>query len=421
MPIIIDRRKNPGKKNLSNRQRFIDRFKGQIRDAARKGIRDRSISDDGDQEITISGTGTDEPRFSHRSDSGEWEYILPGNRDYMPGDAIEKPKKSGGGGRGTEGGLGRGEDEFSFLLTYDEYLDLIFDDLELPDLIKASEKVIQGHKMRRAGFTTAGVPSNLNVERTAIAGLSRRIALRSPKLLRISELEDLLKSETDEVERKKLLEEIDLLKRRALAIGFLDNVDLRYNNFVPQPQPITQAVMFCVMDVSYSMGQQEKIIAKKFFLLLHLFLKRQYKDIQVVFVRHHEIADECDEDAFFSSRESGGTMVSTAYELVESIIKARYPTDSWNIYVAQASDGDNYSSDNRQSKELLGNILDVSQFMAYIEICRRQEDLFMMHTSTLWDAIEEVKEFHSNVAMQKIHKESDVVSVFRKFFLKTDK
>jgi uncharacterized sporulation protein YeaH/YhbH (DUF444 family) len=420
LPIIIDRRKNPGKKNLSNRQRFIDRFKGQIRDAAKKSIGDRSITDSGDQEITIPGTGTDEPRFTHRQDGGEWDYILPGNRDYVPGDTIDKPQGGAGGGRGTEGSRGNiGEDEFQFVLSYDEYLDIIFDDLELPDLVKASEKVITAHKMRRAGFTTAGVPSNLNVERTAIAGIGRRMALRSTKISRIRELEALLETEADPDEKAKIIEEIQELKIRANAVSFLDRVDLRYNNFVPQPIPVTRAVMFCVMDVSYSMGESEKIIAKKFFLLLHLFLRRQYKDIDVVFVRHHEEAEECDEETFFTSRASGGTVVSTAYEEVHRIIKDRYSPDEWNIYVAQASDGDNFSNDKNRSMELLEAIIKTAQFMAYIEISRRQPDLLFAHETDLWSVIDDVRSRNPKIAMQIIHREDDVISVFRKFFERT--
>lgn len=416
-PIIIDRRKNPSKKNLSNRQRFIERFKSRIRDAARKHIKDRKILDEGDQEISISGKGIDEPRFTHRKDSGDWDYVLPGNREYLPGDTIDKPQQGGGNGKGTQGGKdSKGEDDLTFVLSYDEYLDIIFDDLELPDLVKSSEKQITDHQMRRAGFTTAGVPSNLNIEKTAIAGLGRRIALRSPKLARIRDLEERLAIEENTDEKTKIIEEIQTLRIRANAISFLDRVDLRYNNFVPQPKPITQAVMFCIMDVSYSMGEEEKIIAKKFFLLLHLFLRRRYRDIDVIFVRHHEEAEECDEETFFTSRASGGTIVSTAYEVVDDIIKKRYPSNDWNIYIAQASDGDNYSYDNIAARDLLEGIIKVSQFMAYIEICRRQEEMIFLHASSLWEVLEEVCEQYPQISMEKIHREGDVISVFRKFF-----
>jgi len=196
-------------------------------------------------------------------------------------------------------------------------------------------------------------------------------------------------------------------------------VDLRYNNFVQQPKPITQAVMFCVMDVSYSMGEDEKIIAKKFFMLLHLFLQRQYKGVEVVFIRHHEEAEECDEQTFFTGRVSGGTVVSTAYDAVAKVIKDRYPPNDWNIYVAQASDGDNYGQDRDLARERLESVIKHTQFMAYIEICRRYDDLMFIHETNLWEVLDDAREMHPQISMQRITREEDVVMVFRKFFEKS--
>lgn len=420
--IIIDRRKNPGKKSLSNRQRFMERFREDLKRAARKNINPRKISNDGAQEVSISGSDIDEPKFNHNPGDGQWDYVLPGNKEYIPGDYINKPKGGAGGGGGKKGGInGEGEDEFSFLLSYDEYVDLIFDDLELPDLIKKSEKVISAHQMRRAGYTTAGVPSNLNIEKTAISGLSRRIALKSPKLSEIHKLEEKLESETDEEQKKLILEEIERLKIRANAISYLDNVDLRYNNFVPQPKPMLQAVMFCVMDVSFSMGENEKIIAKKFFILLHLFLKRRYKNIEVVFVRHHEKAEECDEETFFTSRTSGGTVVSTAYEVVDNVIKERYNPNDWNIYVAQISDGDNYSHDSQPLEDLMSKVMPIVQFLAYVEISQAQTDYMYYGNTTLWETIKEVKNNFPQIEMNKVYNEREIISVFREFFTKGTK
>ena len=103
--------------------------------------------------------------------------------------------------------------------------------------------------------------------------------------------------------------------------------------------------MFCLMDVSGSMDEERKDIAKRFFILLYLFLTRNYERIEVVFIRHHTIAKEVDEDEFFHSRESGGTVVSSALKLMQEIIRERYPLTEWNIYAAQASDGDNWDDD----------------------------------------------------------------------------
>jgi uncharacterized sporulation protein YeaH/YhbH (DUF444 family) len=422
LPTIIDRRKNPSQKSLSNRQRFIERFRDQIKDSAKRSIKGRSISDSGDQEVSIDDpSGIDEPHFRNNPDFGERDIVLPGNDGHLPGDSIKKPQSDTSDGRGGAK-KAEGEDEFTFLLSYDEYLNMIFDGLELPDLIKTSDAFITTHQLKHAGFTTTGVPTNLNIERTAIAGLSRRIALKSPKILRIAELEKLLEEETDEEKRTSILAEIEELRIRSNAIRFLDNVDLRYNNFVPQPKPITKAVMFCIMDISYSMGEREKTISKKFFLLLHLFLKKKYKDLDVIFIRHHEEASECSEQEFFTSRSTGGTMVSTAYDLTKRIIDDRYPVSDWNIYVAQTSDGDNYDADNEVCAVMLDKLLPLCQFFSYIEIVSPRDDGFIYNfysnttESFLWEIIHLVANKYSHVEMEQIVDEDDIVAVFRSFF-----
>lgn len=437
--IIIDRRKNPKAKSLSNRQRFVQRAKAAIRESAKKALGDRSISDTGDAVVSVPTEGLDEPHFRTEPTIGEYDYVLPGNEQFIPGDRIQKPEDENGEGRG-KGGSGEGdggEDDFSFALTHDEFLDVIFDDLELPDLIKQSEKNAVAFVNRRAGHTNAGIPSNLNIERTAVAGISRRIALRAPKMARIRELEaeveqvkeDMaLEAKREEWDRVGALElrladlndEITTMRARAMAISYLDDVDLRYNNFVKQPRPITQAVMFCVMDVSYSMGEREKIIAKKFFVLLHLFLKRRYKHLDVVFVRHHDRANECDEETFFTSREGGGTVVSSGYEMVRSIIKSRYPVEDWNIYMAQASDGDNFDHDNPNVTRLLDELLPDMQHFTYIEIAHPYyyRGYGRGQNSNLWNTIEDLEAKHPNMSMGDIEDEKQVITVFRNLFKK---
>jgi uncharacterized sporulation protein YeaH/YhbH (DUF444 family) len=440
--IIIDRRKNPKAKSLSNRQRFVARAKKSIRDSAKRALVGKSMSDTGDTYINVPADGIEEPHFRHDPSVGEYDYVLPGNQEYIVGDMIGKPPKQDGGGKGGGNGEGDGgEDEFNFALSYEEYLNVIFDDLELPDLIKKTERNTIAFVNRRAGYTASGMPSNLNAERTAVAGMARRIALKAPKMKRIHELEaelaDLMEiSEVqvfggeDKVEtNRRILElenEITSLRAKATAIAYLDNVDMRYNNFVKQPKPITQAVMFCMMDVSYSMGEREKIIAKKFFILLHLFLKRRYENIDVVFVRHHDKAEECDEDTFFTGRVSGGTVVSTGYDKIKEIIASRYNSEDWNIYMAQASDGDNFTSDNdRVTKMLSEDLLPVVQHFTYIEIEDGERAQFMSNygilNSNLWQTIEPLTKQFDNISCAKIEHERDVIRVFRKLFNKDKK
>jgi len=216
--------------------------------------------------------------------------------------------------------------------------------------------------------------------------------------------------------------EIAELQARASGIPYLDKTDLRFHNTVKHPQPITQAVMFCLMDVSGSMTEHMKDLAKRFYILLYVFLKRQYKDVQVVFIRHTHEAMEVDEDTFFHSPETGGTVVSTAYIEMNRVVKERFPIDQWNIYAAQASDGDNTASDNDKSHNLLIHMLPYIQYMTYIECTRSQENFppgFVRRESDLWQMMKGIVAEHPNkVAMRAIGHKDQLIEVFRSLFRK---
>jgi uncharacterized sporulation protein YeaH/YhbH (DUF444 family) len=208
-----------------------------------------------------------------------------------------------------------------------------------------------------------------------------------------------------------LHEEIERLRARLRAVPFIDTFDLRYSNRVQQPQPTTQAVMFCLMDVSGSMDKTRKDLAKRFFTLLYLFLKRNYERIDVVFIRHHTVAKEVDEQEFFYSRETGGTVVSSALTLMRDIMRDRYPVSSWNIYAAQASDGDNWHHDSPSCREILiKQIIPKVRYFAYIEITPDRHQ-------SLWEAYEDVKKtFPQHFAMRQIDEPADIYPVFRELF-----
>jgi uncharacterized sporulation protein YeaH/YhbH (DUF444 family) len=422
MANIIDRRpaNNSDNKSLSNHQRFMERAKHVIRDMAHKAMGKRSMDDKSDQSITVPSNDINEPRFTHSDSTGENDRILPGNKEFSAGDKIKKPKKGGGDGGSGDGDPskdGESTDDFKFVINYEEYLNLIFDDLELPDLIKKSQKSTVSFSRQRAGHSNYGNPSNLNIEKTMISGISRRIALKTPKLSKIAELLKELETETDEDRRKEIEEEISVLRKRANAISFLDDVDLRYNNFKAVPKPQTSAVMFCVMDVSASMGEREKFIAKKFFLLLQLFLSRKYKGVEVVFIRHHETASECDETDFFTSQESGGTAASTAYALTEKIIQERYPAADWNIYVANVSDGDNFSSDTKECVDVITRLAPQIQYLTYLEVTKTGYYMeYYAHDSSLLSMFKDLSNKFSNIAFGSVIDDNDIVIAFRKFF-----
>jgi uncharacterized protein len=348
------------------------------------------------------------------------DHVLPGNKQFVKGDKVPRPP-SGDGGRGSRGSPdGDGEDGFRFVLSKDEFLDIFLEDLELPDLAKKAVKQTEFPAYARAGYSVTGSPASLSLVRTLRHSLSRRQALRRPSLSELEELEAriaALREAGDDPVSLAALEEkhVKTLARRK-RIPFIDPYDLRYKRFEPVPKPIAQAVMFCLMDVSGSMTESMKDLAKRFFMLLHLFLARRYRHVEVVFIRHTHEAQEVDEQTFFYSTETGGTVVSTALEEMKRVIAKRYPVGSWNIYAAQASDGDNTSDDNSRAVTLLDQVLlPLSQYFAYIEVGSEDKDWTAPDTE-LWNAYKVLRKPGANLAMRKVRRRTDIFPVFRDLF-----
>nr|WP_145545395.1 YeaH/YhbH family protein [Variovorax boronicumulans] len=415
---IVDRRNDSKNKSSVNRSRFIRRFKGQIRKAVSDAINKRGLKDlDEGEKIGIPGKDIDEPQFEHGR-GGVWDAVRPGNDRFNAGDQVDRPKGGGGGGGGKGQASNEGEslDEFVFTLTKDEFLDIFFDEMALPNLVKQQLAQIEQFKRTRAGFVQTGVPTNVNLTRTMRGAAGRRVAIGGPYLTQLRALEKELaelreKLPEDDPEVERVRKEITKLRAKIDQIPFVDTFDLRYNNRVKTPKPSTQAVMFCLLDVSGSMDEGRKNVAKRFFMLLYLFLNRNYEHIEVVFIRHHTVASEVSEDDFFTSRESGGTVVSSALTLMHEIIAARYPSSLWNIYGAQASDGDNWHDDSPRCREILGNqILELTQYFAYIEITDGPPQ-------NLWEEYLKLQEAHAGrFAMQRIANLADIYPVFRELF-----
>ncbi|RWF48498.1 MAG: YeaH/YhbH family protein [Mesorhizobium sp.] len=427
MPIFIDRRLNPKDKSLGNRQRFLRRAREELKRSLRDQIRIGRIADvDAEHAVPMPDRGTGEPTFNNARNSGRRQYILPGNRHFSPGDLIPKPGQGGGAGASSPGDT-VSEDDFRFVLSREEVLDLFFEDLELPDMVKLNLKEILAFKPRRAGFAATGSPTNINVGRTMRNSHGRRIALRRPKqgeldaiLEEIAMLELVQSSAATRQRIAALREELDRLERRRRRIAYVDPVDIRFNRFDPQPVPNANAVMFCLMDVSGSMGEREKDLAKRFFVLLHLFLKRRYDRIEIVFIRHTHEAQEVDEETFFNCTQSGGTVVSTALEEMHRIIGQRYPASQWNIYAAQASDGDNSITDSERCIALLdGRLMRLCQYFAYVEIIDEREAHIFGTTengTSLWRAYSAIDLKWPNFEMSRIATPADIYPVFRQLF-----
>ncbi len=426
MQHIVDRRLAGKNKSIGNRERFLRRHKEQIKEAVKRAIDGRSISDvERGEDVHIPKKDLNEPVFGH-GQGGIRDMVHPGNREYVQGDRIERPKggQGSGSGKGQAGDSGEGEDDFVFSLSKEEFMQVFFEDLALPNLARTQLAEVPEWKSHRAGYASDGTPNNLSVIRSMRGSLGRRIALGASSRAGMREVEEELQrllelpkpgdlaARADVDARIKLLQaRLAELKSRLDRIPFLDPIDLRFRNRVRVPVPTSKAVMFCVMDISGSMDEGRKELSKRFFILLYLFLTRHYEKIDLVFIRHHTQAQEVDEENFFHARETGGTVVSSALVLMEEIIKARYSPAEWNIYGAQASDGDNWHHDSGRCRELMAdNLLPLVRYFAYVQVAEEEQNL--------WQEYTQLQEGHKHFAMRKAVSADQIYPVFRDLFKK---
>jgi uncharacterized protein len=411
---IIDRRLAGKNKSIGNRERFLRRYKDQVKEAVKRAIDGRGIRDiERGEEIHIPKRDLSEPVFGHGS-GGVREVVHPGNREFVKGDRIKRPDGGGGSGsgKGQASDSGEGEDDFAFALSKEEFMQVFFEDLALPHLIRTQLAEVPEWKSQRAGFSSDGTPNNLHVVRSLRGAIGRRIAIGAGSRQELREMEARLAAMEDtDPAAPALREEIAALRRRLERIPYLDPIDLRFRNRVRVPVPTSKAVMFCLMDVSGSMDEQRKELSKRFFILLYLFLTRHYEKIELVFIRHHTQAQEVDEENFFHARETGGTVVSSALVLMEEIIRARYDPSQWNIYGAQASDGDNWHHDSGRCREILAEkILPLVRYYAYVQVAEEEQNL--------WEEYTQLQDGQPHFAMRKATSADQIYPVFRDLFKK---
>lgn len=416
---LIDRRLQGKNKSAVNRERFLRRYKSQIKEAVTRAVKGRSITNvEGGEKISIPVKDINEPGFGH-DHGGVWETVRPGNKEYAKGDQFKRPKAGGGAGKGSASNSEETtEDDFVFEVSREEFMNYFFEDLELPNMVKTHLAASIDFKQLRAGYKLSGTTANLHILRSLRGALSRRIAVGGKANRRLKqaeqEMHDLINQGVSDSDDRiiALRHEMAHLRTRLMAIPFLDTLDLRFSNRIRVPKPSTQAVMFCILDVSGSMDEAKKDTAKRFFILLYLFLTRSYEKIELVFIRHHTTALEVNEQEFFNSRESGGTVVSSAINLLNTILRDRYASGEWNAYVAQASDGDNWDNDSITCRQLVvENILPLVQYYAYVEITDGEPQ-------NLWREYEQIANEHGHFAMRKIEEPADIYPVFRDLFKK---
>jgi len=395
------------------------RAKALIQNAVKRASESRDIRDvlQGG-EVSIPLDGLDEPSF-RRGSGGIRDQVFTGNKKFVEGDVLPRPRE--GGGRPKEPGEGDSEDAFRFILTREEFLDLFLDDLELPDLAKRRLTEADHEAIRRAGYAVSGSPANMSISRTMRIAMARRVALRRPQPEAIERLETQIADCDDEQGRALLRAEVEALKAKIRRIPYIDPIDIRYRRFETEPKPVAQAVMFCLMDVSGSMSEHMKDLAKRFYMLLYVFLTRRYRHVEIVFIRHTDRAEEVDEETFFRSPASGGTLVSSALKAMSEIVETRYRPSDWNIYAAQASDGDNSHSDGAVAARLLTEaILPMTQYFAYLEVGESSMST-EMPDSALWMLYERLRAAGAPLSMRKVSRRNEIFPVFRDLFQRRGK
>jgi len=417
--VVDGRPQTDQSKTSADRQRFIRRAKAQVKEAVKKAISTGDIKSLEKGKVRVPVKDMDEPTFERDSETGSRDRVYTGNKEWVAGDTIGRPT-GGGSGSGSEGlPDGEGEDGFAFLLTPDEFYEILFEDMELPDLMKKTMKQITKVTRKRAGFVISGNPSQLDIRQTYKFAFARHKALGRPTNQDIEEAEQNIEvaqgcgNPFDYELACDLLEE---LKKAQKRIPLIDNIDLRYRNYPPRPEPITKAVMICAMDVSGSMDQDRKDLSKRFFLLLYVWLMRQYnKNVEIAFIRHHSRAEEVDEETFFYSTESGGTVVSTCFPVAEQIIRERYNPNEWNIYMCYASDGDNWYDDNPRVIEALSQLMPRLQYFAYLQVAERHDGGSALD---LWSSYEKVSEKFSHMKLVEATTPEQIWPVFKELFTK---
>ena len=411
MSVIIDRRLNDRNKSAVNRARFMRRYKAHLQRAVADMVSRRSIRDmEQGGTVNIPSRDIAEPVIRHGT-SGDRETVHPRNREFNAGDRIRRPPGGAGQGSGSGEGGGEGEDSFTFTLSREEFMTLFLDDLELPNMVRNVLGNLKESRPQRAGYTPQGAPTNLAVARSLRQALGRRIALTGAARRRLAEIEAHGDPDAQAQADPALADEISSLRRRIARVPFLDEIDLRYRHRVMVPRPLSRAVMFCLMDVSASMDERKKDLAKRFYTLLYLFLERKYEHVDVVFIRHTDDAEEVDEEHFFHDPKTGGTVVYSALHLMEEVIADRYPDDQWNIYAAQASDGDAFGADPEKSRNfLVEKLLPRTRYFAYIEV----GDEGSNRASSLSSAYRRIES--SRFAMRGVQERGDIYPVFRELF-----
>lgn len=433
--IFVDRRSTGRGKSINNRQKLLRRIKDSIKntkaiDVDSKGVAGAGASAPGlNNPVKVARSALHEPTFHYAPNSGDREIVLIGNDQWLKGDEFPVSGGSGQGkGKGEGNGPGEdGEDDFIVNISRSEFFEVFFEDCELPDLQDTHEKELPQANWKPAGFRTSGNPSQLSVIRSFKQSLSRRMALTSSSRSELEKLEAeyeelavrLAAEESEEIHAR--MEELELLiselRKKISSTTLFEDVDLRYRKKVKEQIKSADAVFVMIMDVSGSMDEDKKRMARKMFSLQYAFIKRKYPQTDLVFIAHTDSPVEMTEEEFFTTRLSGGTIVSSAWKMAHDIIKERYDPALTNIYLSSASDGDNYDSDNAEVLNQIegSGLLAKVRHVVYVQVGQSYSASY--YSSSLWNTMKSIASTAGRkFTVAKIETEHEVFAVFKSIY-----
>ena len=344
---VFSTHKTSADRSASDRRRHKRKIDKAIREGIHDIVADESIiGQDGKKKFRIPVKGIKEYRFIYGSNEKNKKVGSAPKKDIRRDQVVrEKPRK----GRGEEGQAGNkaGEEYYEVEITLDELAQYLFADLELPDLEKKALVKVKSEQLKRTGYRSEGIMPRLDKKKSAIN--------------RIKRLKAQQRDEQNEQEESENLE------------GSFHNDDLTYRHYKNKMKESTNAVIMMIMDVSGSMSKSKKFLARSFFFLLYQFIRTRYDKVELVFIAHDANAKEVNEEQFFSRISSGGTIVSSAYNLALEIAEKRFHPSLWNVYAFHCSDGDNFGFDTNDMLTAAGKLKDICQIFGYCEIVPTDE------------------------------------------------
>ncbi|HEY5583445.1 MAG TPA: sporulation protein YhbH [Ruminiclostridium sp.] len=380
--MAIFRENNSGGRDRSAEDRR--RHRELVEDSIKKNLgsiisEESIIGKSNDKKIKIPIKGIKEFQFIYGKNKPG---VGAGNGDEKRGDKFSGEAQNGS-DKGKAGNQ-EGEEVFETEITIEEVIKYLFDDLNLPDIDKKQLSQLEEKSYRKLGYQHKGIPPRLAKKRSVIEKIKRKQSLKRAM------------DESENNERFPFIEE-----------------DLRYYRIKADNKRDYNAVVLCIMDVSGSMDQTKKYLARSFYFLLYQFLHLKYANVDVVFIAHTTTAKEVNEKEFFHRGESGGTYISSGYEKALDIISERYSPSNWNVYAFHCSDGDNWTEDNKKAIDSANKLCKVCNLFGYGEIVPGYYNVGSTIKSELQSKVNS-----KNFAAITINKKEDVLPALKKLLEK---